>query len=197
MKQFVFRDPFFRTDRQVWDLFEKMLGEFEDRSAPSRATPVSKNFTGGDRQFVPQMDIEEKEGLYLISVDLPGVKDEDVEVRLVDGLLKISGRREKEVHGEGKYLERHYGEFSRSLTLPTEIKADGIEAQFESGVLKILLPKQKAEDSRVIKVAKKGEVLGLLDRWLGKGHSIEETNSRGEKKIEKGSADKDKGGSSH
>jgi len=93
----------------------------------------------------PAMDVAVKDGSYEISAELPGMDENNVELKLADGMLTITGektdtRNEKE---KGYYLqERHYGLFTRSLRVPDDVNVDKIDAQFQKGVLKITLPRK-------------------------------------------------------
>ncbi len=94
--------------------------------------------------FSPQVDIVDGEKELKVSVELPGLDEKDIEVSLSHDLLTISGekRQEKEDKGKNYYrMERSYGSFKRSIPIPCEIKAEGVEATFKNGVLNIVLPK--------------------------------------------------------
>jgi len=99
----------------------------------------------GERsRWLPAMDLVERDNDYVLRVDLPGVKPEDVKVELEDDVLTISGERraEHEERNEGAYrLERGYGRFVRSLTLPEGVDASKIAARLENGVLEVTVPK--------------------------------------------------------
>jgi len=99
----------------------------------------------GDRsRWLPAMDLLERENEYVLRVDLPGVKPEDVKVELQNDVLTISGERhaEHEERKEGAYrLERGYGRFTRSLTLPEGVDPAKIAARLENGVLEVIVPK--------------------------------------------------------
>lgn len=97
--------------------------------------------------FAPSFDVRETHEDYLITADLPGLSADDVELAVSGSTLTISGRREEEQREQGDrvhVVERRYGEFARSFTLPESADADKIEAQLKHGVLKVTLPK-KAE----------------------------------------------------
>lgn len=126
--------------------FQNLANEFDRGFMPS-------TFRGGiDMDFSPAVDIEEKDGKYLVSADLPGMKKEEIKIDLEDNVLTISGERSNESKGEGKYIERVYGKFLRSFTLPSQVEPDQIEAHFENGVLQITLPKAESARSRAIKI---------------------------------------------
>lgn len=90
------------------------------------------------------MDLVERDGGYDLSVELPGLAPGDIDVRISDGMLTISGEKSEETKEEkGRYRmqERRYGTVQRSLALPAGIDAARVEARFENGVLKLTLPK--------------------------------------------------------
>jgi HSP20 family protein len=120
-------------------------------SLQSEVNRVFDAFFGGSaasanraRRWVPPMDLVETEDNLVLRADLPGMKREDVEIEIKDGALTVSGERkaEHEENAEGYYrVERAYGRFSRSLTLPEGIEADAVEANFADGVLEVRIPK--------------------------------------------------------
>jgi HSP20 family protein len=106
------------------------------------------------RSWVPAMDVAENDNEYVLKADLPGVSEGDVNVELDDNVLKISGERKSE-HKDSKdgyhRVERAFGRFSRSLRLPEGVTADGIQANFDNGVLEVHI--QKPEQQKPQKVA--------------------------------------------
>lgn len=106
-------------------------------------------------KFTPHLDVVETPTEYLISVDLPGVKPEDVKVEMEDGKLTISGKRETVVEENTKHvhrIERTKGSFHRMVTLPREIDSDRIDAKYEQGVLHVTLPKSAERQPRKIEI---------------------------------------------
>ena len=106
-------------------------------------------------RFLPTIDLVEAKNQFEVTVDLPGLEPDDVEVELKNGDLWISGRREEKKEEEGKTfhrIERHHGEFRRILPLPTAIDAEQIEAKFDNGVLTIIIPKTEEAKAKHIKV---------------------------------------------
>ena len=108
----------------------------------------NRGWTNGEgRSLSPEVDIEESENQFLITADLPGVEEANIDITVKDGVLTISGHREesKEEQNEGTILrERSYGSFQRSMPVPDRVDADKINAKFEKGVLVVTMPK-KAE----------------------------------------------------
>lgn len=118
-----------------------------------------KDFFGGEettsRGWLPPVDIRETDGALALMVELPGLKREDVEITLENNVLTIRGERkfEKDLDQENYHrIERSYGAFSRSFTLPSNVAADQVEAKFEDGVLKIELPKREEARPRRIDI---------------------------------------------
>jgi HSP20 family protein len=100
--------------------------------------------TGGHRRWIPAMDLVETEENLVLRADLPGMTEDDVEIEIKDGVLTVSGERkaEHEEKEEGFYrVERAFGGFSRSLSLPQGIDAGGVSANFDNGVLEVRVPK--------------------------------------------------------
>ena len=104
--------------------------------------------------FFPKMDVEEADKYYLVQMDVPGVKESDIEVELDGNILKISGERKREERKQGKIQswERSYGQFTRTLQLPETAESENIEANYENGVLSLYIPKVEAKESKKIKV---------------------------------------------
>ena len=99
---------------------------------------------GATRRWVPPMDLVETDDHLVLRADLPGLDKEDVEIEVKDGVLTISGERrtEHEDSADGYHrVERAYGRFSRSLSLPQGIDADQVQADFDKGVLEVRIPK--------------------------------------------------------
>jgi HSP20 family protein len=114
------------------------------------------------RAWVPEMDLVETDDHYLLTADLPGMKQDDVSIEFNDGTLTIAGERKIEYERKDKgffRLERSFGKFSRSLTLPEGVDPDRIEAAFHDGVLDVRIPKPEQRKPRRIQVA-----------WSGKGN---------------------------
>lgn len=110
----------------------------------------------GFAKWSPTVDIEENDSQYLIRADVPGVDKKDIDVRLENGMLSISGEKkiEKETGKGTKHhrTERYSGSFSRSFTLPTAIKADDIDASYKDGVLSLKIPKAEEAKAKAIDI---------------------------------------------
>lgn len=103
---------------------------------------------------VPAMDVHENDARYTITVELPGTRKEDVQVELSEGMLTIRGEKKserEETKERRRYVERSYGAFSRSFTLPPDANGDRLDASFKDGILTIAIP--KTEESKPKRVA--------------------------------------------
>ncbi len=105
--------------------------------------------------FVPVVNTREGEFAYHVELDLPGIKKEDIEITTEDNILTISGERKyKDEVKEDEYykVESVYGKFSRSFTLPEKIDVENIHAESNDGVLEVIIPKLKEEESKPKKI---------------------------------------------
>jgi HSP20 family protein len=108
------------------------------------------------RRWIPAMDLVESGDHYLLHVDLPGLSEQDIDVELDAGVLRISGeRRSQSSDQQGGYrrIERSFGRFSRSLKLPEGVDADAVQASFDKGVLEIKINKPEQIKPRKVTVA--------------------------------------------
>ena len=130
-----------------WDPMQDLQG-FENRlSSLMGRSPIVKS--GGKEsmrlmEWAPLVDITEDDKEYLIKADLSEVKKEDVNISVHEGVLVISGERKYEKEDKGKQyhrVERAYGRFERSFTVPEDAEEDKVSAEFKDGVLKVHLPK--------------------------------------------------------
>ncbi len=107
----------------------------------------------GLKDFVPRLNVAETESGYEVTVDLPGLKPEEVQVEVHENQLTVSGKRTAEQEDAGKSfhrVERRYGEFRRVVTLPAPIDEGKISADYAHGVLTVLLPKsEKLKPTRI------------------------------------------------
>jgi len=127
--------------------FDRLFGSlFEDRGRQVQ-------------RWVPAMDLVEADDHFVLKADLPGLSEDDVAIEVQDNVLTVSGSREAENERkeQGWYrLERSYGSFSRSLTLPDGVDADRVEASFDRGVLEIRIPKPEERKPRRVSIGANG-----------------------------------------
>lgn len=105
--------------------------------------------------FIPAVDLVEKDDEYVAKIELPGVSKDEVKITLQDNLLTIRGEKkeEKETKGSNYHrIERSYGSFQRSFTLPTSVKNDKVDAQYKDGILTVTLPKAEEAKRKQIEV---------------------------------------------
>jgi HSP20 family protein len=113
---------------------------------------------GALRRWMPAMDLVETDDHFVLRADLPGLSEKDVNIEVEDRVLTISGERksEHETTKEGYHrVERAFGTFARSLTLPEGIDAESVEASFDRGVLEVRIPKPEQPKPRKISIAPK------------------------------------------
>jgi len=143
----------------LWDPFRD-LGTFENRLEKFFGRPLLSG-NGGDKesmtvtQWSPLVDFTEDDKEYLVTAELPDLKKEEVKVTVEDGELTISGERKFEKEEKGKKyhrIERSYGSFLRSFTLPESVSGDKVVADFKDGVLKVHLPKDEKAKPKAIEV---------------------------------------------
>ena len=135
-------DPFQRMMRDMlrWDPFREI--------APTWMMPEPV-------AFAPAFEVKETKDSFLFKADLPGVKDKDVEVKLLGNRLTISGKRdaEHEDKSDSYYTyERSYGSFMRAFTLPDGIDGDHVQADLKEGVLTVAIPKKENAQAKTIAI---------------------------------------------
>jgi HSP20 family protein len=130
-------EPF---SREVDRLFDTFFGTDRDQA----------------RRWVPPVDLVEAEDHFVLKADLPGLSEADVSIEVQDGTLAISGEREAEHESSerGWYrIERAFGSFRRSLTLPDGVDAERISASFDRGVLEVRIPKPEERKPRRVEIS--------------------------------------------
>jgi len=138
-------DPFREFDRLQRQMDRLFRDSYGNRGEESLAT-VS---------FAPPVDIYEDEYSYTLKLEVPGIEEKDIDVRLENNTLTVSGERkyEKEEKEENfRRLERRYGSFTRSFTVPNTVDAENVAADYDKGVLKIHLLKKAEAKPKQIKV---------------------------------------------
>ena len=146
-----------------WDPFRE-LEEMSDRLNRMIARPAANPAGGSGKEvmtvadWTPTVDISESEAEYAIKAELPEVKKEDVKVTVEDGALTIQGERKQEKEEKGKKyhrIERSYGRFVRTFTLPDAVDESKVRAEYAEGILHLHLPKsEKAKPKQIdVKIA--------------------------------------------
>lgn len=145
------------TRYEPWGLHRELLNEFSrffDRYASNDSS------TSATAEWAPAVDIEEHADKYVLHADVPGVDPAAIDITLENGVLTLSGSREKtaEQHAgngggvESRRIERITGRFLRRFTLPESVDADAVKANGKNGVLEIVIPKRAAAQPRKIAV---------------------------------------------
>lgn len=130
-------DPFAELGRQMQDLFDR----------------VWRRPLMADGAFMPLADLEETDKSFIVEIELPGVKRDDIDVELAGRRLRVSGEREeKERVGVLRRRTRTTGRFHYEVAFPTDVTEDGVEASYTDGVLTVTVPKAEAETARRIQV---------------------------------------------
>ena len=137
----------------VWDPFRVMRDVL--RWDPFRELEAA---AGGDYGlFAPSFDVKENKEGFVFRADLPGVREEDLEIALTGNRLTISGKREEEKREQGETYyasERSYGSFSRAFTLPDGTDGENVKAELKNGVLQVTVPKKPEVQPRKITIGK-------------------------------------------
>lgn len=126
------------------DFFDRFFGDF---------TLPSLMFE--DAEWTPAFDVSETDNELIIKAEVPGMDKKDINITVSDGMLTIKGEKKHEKKEENEHyhrVETHYGAFSRTLRLPTEVEADKVDATYKDGVLNVTLPKSEAVEPKKIEI---------------------------------------------
>ena len=139
-----------------WEPF-KGMDEFFRSTAPSLfgRWPRLLGKEGEAYEWSPAADISETDKEYLVKAELPGVKREDVKVSMDEGVLMLEGERKQEKEEKGRKMhrmERFYGAFCRSFSLPEDADAGSIRAESKDGVLNVHIPKSKVQKPKPVEI---------------------------------------------
>ena len=140
-------DPF----REVASLQNRMNSLFQDFSR----TQGGENDLLTTAGFVPPVDVYEDEHKIVLKLEVPGIKQDEIDVRLENSTLTVRGERkfEKEEKEENFHrIERRYGTFYRAFTLPTTIDSENVKAHYDAGILKLELSKRAEAKPKQIKI---------------------------------------------
>lgn len=128
--------------REMDDLWSRFFGE----------RPFARRLT---EEWSPSVDLSETKDNFTVKAELPGMEAKDIDVSLSGDVLTIKGEKKKEQEEKDEhhhYVERYYGSFQRSFQLPTSVQADKVEASFDKGVLKVILPKAEEAKKKEIEI---------------------------------------------
>ena len=145
-----------------WDPFQDLRSAQDEMAqmSPMLAHALGLHAQQGNGRaaataWAPAVDISERKDAYLVTVELPGLKPEDLDITMEDGLLTIQGERQFTADSSEEQfhrVERRYGAFRRSITLPAQVQAEQIEASYDNGVLEIVVPKAEEATPKRIQV---------------------------------------------
>src|SRR5437588_10671322 len=136
-------------EMEAQNRFNRLLGEFPNRMGSGEIHSLAV------ADWSPEVDISQDEHGYLLKVDLPEMKKEDVRVTVEDGILCVSGERKSEKEDQKRKfhrIERSFGNFRRSFTLPEDAVGSKVTADFRDGVLKVHLPTTAIAKSKAVQV---------------------------------------------
>jgi HSP20 family protein len=147
-----------------WDPFQDLLSFRDELNQTLNRwfrSEERQERTAAARRWTPVLDVVESKDAYRIDLEVPGVRPEDIEVTIDQGMLTIQGeRRSEQETRDRRYhrIERRYGAFRRSITLPANVDTDRIQADYDNGVLRLTAPKTEAAQPRHIAVQPRAEV---------------------------------------
>jgi len=151
--------PFEALQSQIDRVFENFSRGFPFGSRLLDLAPLRRRELDFDLPS-PAVDVSEKDGIYEISAELPGMDENNIEVRVADDVLTIKGEKKEEREEKDKnyYMsERRYGSFQRSFQLPAGVDQSKIDATFQKGVLTVTLPKSPEAQKKEKKIAVKAK----------------------------------------
>jgi len=122
---------------------------------------------GGASTWLPALDVWESDSELVLALDLPGIPEDKVSIEVDDGVMTISGERERDLEEKGDRFyrfERRFGQFSRSVTLPQGVDESQIQAEFKGGVLEIHIPKPEERKPKRIQIGAQGAIEGESKR---------------------------------
>jgi HSP20 family protein len=138
-----------------WEPF-RGLGSLQDQVNRLFEDTFARSGEGELASWSPAVDIYETEGELVVKADLPDIKGKDIDIRVENNTLTIRGERKfEEKVNKDNYLrvERAYGTFTRSFSLPNTVNTEGIQAEYHDGVLTVHLPKREESKPKQIKIA--------------------------------------------
>ena len=143
-------DPF----REYSTLQDRMDRLFRDSYGDAREEALTTS------TFAPPVDVYEDEHNIILKIEVPGIDEKDIDVRIENNTLTVHGERkfeQEEKEENFRRVERQYGSFTRSFTIPNTVDAEGVQANYEKGILKVRLAKKAEAKPKQIKVNVSGE----------------------------------------
>lgn len=130
-----------------FDLIDRWFESFE--------LPALERMFERDRFWVPAFDVSETDEHIVVKADLPGIDPKELDISITGNVLTVKGekKQEREEKGESYHrIERTFGSFTRSFTLPADVDPNGVEATYKDGVLKLMIPKTEKSKRKKIEV---------------------------------------------
>jgi HSP20 family protein len=146
------RVPVVRRTRSPWAEMNRLAREMDSLFG-------GVGLSGSTDLWAPAVDVEETPNELVLAAELPGVRQEDIDIELEDGVLTIQGEKKEEEKQEGTQgllYERRWGSFTRRFTLPRAVDANGITATYENGILMVRVPKAEEAKGRKIEITGSG-----------------------------------------
>jgi HSP20 family protein len=146
-----------RPFSDVRDQMEQMFRDMDEFQLPSLASSW-RMFPSRERAWFPPVDVSEANGSYLVQVEVPGVKAQDLNVEILDDAVIVRGQTQEETTEEKRDIYRrecHFGSVYRRIPLPGSIKSEGATAELDHGRLRLTLPKQEEKKGRKIAIQSK------------------------------------------
>ena len=140
------RDPFGSFRREMDRLFDDFFTPTEGRTFAPSAVAES---------MWPRIDVEETDKAYVVTAEVPGLDEKDIELNLRENLLTISGEKREERQDQKRgaaYAERFYGQFRRTIPFDIEVDEDKVDAKFKNGVLTVSLPKSQKPEAKARRI---------------------------------------------
>jgi HSP20 family protein len=137
-----------------WDPFRELVSLREDMDRLF-STFFGRHPEEMEGFWSPVVDIEESNDNFLVKVEVPGLKKDDIKIAVRGNMLTVSGERKQETETKNKTfhrIERSYGKFSRTISLPSDVEPDKVKASYKDGILTITLPKPESTKPKEIEV---------------------------------------------
>lgn len=144
------------VDLVSWDPYREFRGLAERFNRAFAAPPARRDEEMSLGAWLPPVDIAEDKDRIVLTAELPGFTEDQIEIQMEGGVLTLRGERKFEEEKEGRNyhrVERSYGQFVRSFTLPNNVDRDRIQATFHNGLLEIALPKREEAKPRQIRIS--------------------------------------------
>jgi len=138
-----------------WDPFRELISLRDDMDRLFSSFFGRPSIEEQEGVWAPVIDLEEDNENFLVKAELPGLKKEDIKISVRGNLLTITGERKQEAETKNKTyhrVERFYGKFSRTITLPSDVDADKVKANYKDGLLTITLPKPETMKPKEIEI---------------------------------------------